>query len=153
MTLTAPETTETNIEPWFDDLVATLRAHQLQLETGTASPALQRTYEPLLAGNTDLIFKQSKDTAQQYFISKITHDYAQLLGSQHPRKLALSFTDSEVLVWAEINDDDEIMERFLILTEAKINARYHNYGFDMTTMLVETSDQARVPNHYQLLIG
>lgn len=153
MTLNAPEQPKINLDPWFDNLVATLRTHQLQLETGTASSALQQAYAPMLAGDLDLMFRQNKTSAQKYFVGKIIYDYTQLLGNQRPRKLALSFNDSEVLVWAEINDDDEGMERFLILAEAQINARYHDYGFDMTTMLVEAADAARVPNHYQLLIG
>ena len=56
-----------------------------------------------------------------------------------------------VLVWAEINDDDEQMEDKLILSEAKINAKYHLYGFDMESTIVETSDKLPVPNHYRSL--
>ena len=96
--------------------------------------------------------KHSKEAAQKHFVGKIIFEYIQLLGKQQPRKLAFDFNDSEVLVWAEINDDDDAMERFLILTEAKINAKYHDFGFDMTTMLVEACDQSPVPNHYQVFI-
>ncbi|AQG80179.1 hypothetical protein AWR27_13130 [Spirosoma montaniterrae] len=93
-----------------------------------------------------------KVTAQKHFVGKIIVDYIQLLGKRQPRKLAFDFNDSEVLVWAEISDDDAEMERFLILTEARINAKYHDFGFDMTTMLVEANDGMPVPNHYQIFI-
>lgn len=147
------EPVKTSLDPWFDDLVSTLRAHQVQLETETASPAVQQIYSVLLSGNYDEMARLNKITAQKHFVSKIIFEYIQLLGVQQPRKLAFDFNDSEVLVWAEINDDDEVMERFLILAEAKINARYHAYGFDMTTMLVEACDESPVPNHYQSFIG
>lgn len=95
----------------------------------------------------------NKITAQKHFVSKIIFEYLQLLGKRLPRKLAFDFNDSEVLVWAEIEDDDEGMERFMILTEADVNARYHQFGFDMTTTLVEASDEFPLPNHYQTFIG
>ncbi len=133
--------------------MATLRSHQVQLETDTASPTIRDMYTALLSGNDDAMARLSKLTAQRHFVSKIVFDYIQLLGKRHPRKLAFNFTDSAVLVWAEINDDDSEMERFLILTEAKVNARYHDFGFDMTTMLVEACDELPIPNHYQVFVG
>ena len=147
------EPAKINVDPWFDQLVATLRTHQLQLENDIASPGLKQVYDLIFSGNADLMAKHSKDTAQKHFVGKIIVDYIQLLGKRQPLKLAFDFNDSEVLVWAEINDDDAAMERFLILAEAKINAKYHDFGFDMTTMLVETCDQLPVPNHYQTFIG
>lgn len=147
------EPIKTNLDPWFDQLVSTLRMHQLQLETETASPAIREIYGTLLSGNDDEMARLNKITAQRHFVSKIIFEYIQLLGKRRPRKLAFDFNDSDILVWAEIDDDDGGMERFLILTEAKINARYHDFGYDMTTMLVETSDESPVPNHYQVFIG
>ena len=147
------EPARTNLDPWFDQLVATLRVHQAKLETGLASPELKQVYDLVFSGNADLMAKHNKQAAQKHFVGKIIFDYIQLLGKQRPHKLAFDFNDSEVLVWAEIGDNDEIMERFLILTEAKINAKYHDYGFDMTTMLVESCDESPVPNHYQVFIG
>jgi hypothetical protein len=149
----ALEPIKTSLDPWFDHLVATLRVHQVQLETETASPELKNLYEVILSGNSDQMAMLNKVSAQKHFVGRIVHDYIKLLGKRLPRKLAFDFNDSEVLVWAEINDDDEDMEGFLIMTEAKINAKYHDFGFDMTTMLVEVCDQLPVPNHYQIFIG
>lgn len=147
------EPIKSNLDPWFDQLVATLRLHQIQLETETASTGLKQVYDLIFSGNADLMAKHNKDTAQKHFVGKIVYDYIQLLGKRQPHKLAFDFNDSEVLVWAEIEDDDEEMEGFLIMTEAKINATYHDFGFDMTTMVVESCDQLPVPNHYQVFIG
>lgn len=39
----------------------------------------------------------------------------------------------------------------LLITEAKINAKYHPFGFAMETKIVEESDNFNIPNHYQTL--
>lgn len=138
------------IEKWFDELISGLRAHQLQLETGIASSELLSIYNKLIGGNSDQVVHLSKNLSQQYFVGKIIYEYLQLLKDKKPRKLAFDFDDSEVLVWAEIEDNDEAFEKELILIEAKINAKYHQYGYDMSTTIVEISDQLSIPNHYRV---
>lgn len=135
---------------WFDEFVATLRSHQVQLETNTASRDLKAFYENLFSGNMDAMLKTSKQTSQEYFVKRIIVDYLEKLNKNLPKKLAFDFNDSEVLVWAETDDNNEQMERKLILTEAAVNAHYHEYGFSMTTTIVETEDQMPVPNHYKI---
>lgn len=135
---------------WFDEFVSTLRSHQLQLETETASRELKAFYENVFSGNMDAMLKISKQASQQYFVKRIIVEYLEHLNKDLPKKLAFDFNDSEVLVWAEIEDNDEQMERNLILTEAAINAHYYEYGFAMTSTIVETEDQMAVPNHYKI---
>lgn len=92
--------------------------------------------------------------AQQYFIQNMLVDYIHLLNQLDEKlhlKLAVSFHNSELLVWAEIEDDAEFIEGELIMAEAKINAKYHQHGFDMTTTIVEKCDMLAVPNHYNFL--
>lgn len=138
------------LEKWFEDLVATLKTHQLQLETNTARSEIQEMYRTLFEGNADNISHIAKMQAQQHFVSRIIVDYLKLMSNDLPAKLAFDFNDSEVLVWAEINDDDDEMQKKLILTEAQINARYHPFGFDMSSTIVEKSDNLEIPNHYTL---
>ena len=65
-------------------------------------------------------------------------------------KLAFDFNDSEVLVWAEIVDDNEEIERELILLAAKLNVEFHEYGFHICSTIVEQEDCLSIPNHYQI---
>lgn len=139
---------KTNETDWFDDFVATLRVHKVQLDTYTASPEIRKMYDVLFSGDTDNMALMGKKNAQKYFIRKMVIDYVEFINEQDSLKLAFDFNDSNVLVWAEISDDDEVMERSLIMAEAKINAKYHDFGFDMTTTLVETRDHLSIPNHY-----
>ncbi len=143
----------TDSEQWFDHLIATLKAHQVMLETNTADEGLKQFYNLLVGGNSDQISYHSKALSQKYFISKIIWEYLSLIKDTKPLKLAFDFNDAEVLVWAEVRDDDEEMEKQLYLAEAKINASYHQYGFDMTSMIVEHRDQLTVPNHYKTFIS
>lgn len=143
------KTEETHLGKWFEETVAALRSHQLMLETNTASKKIKNTYNILINGTEHDINYHSKLLAQMHFVKSILIDYLKTLGTDLPSKLAVNYNDSEVLVWAEIEDNNNKMEEALLIAEAKINAKYHNYGFDMETTIVETSDHLSVPNHYQ----
>lgn len=141
---------QTDQAQWFDNLVATLRTHQLQLETDTANEAMKALYDVFMGGDRDEMYSMNKQHIQKHFVAKIIYDYLLLIDQNQPIRLAFDFNDSEVLVWAEVKDDDESAERSLIRAEAKINAKYHQYGFDMETTIVENRDHLAVPNHYRL---
>jgi hypothetical protein len=66
----------------------------------------------------------------------------------NPKKLGLELSNSKVLVWAEIYDNDDETEKALILAQAKVNARYSKFGFAISSTIVEECDQLAVPNHY-----
>ena len=137
-------------QTWFDDLVSTLRAHQVQLETDTATDQLKSLYDGLMNDSFDELFKRNKEFIQKHFVSKIIVDYLKLIKDNTPSKLAFDFNDSEVLVWAEINDDKEYLEKNLILAEAKINSIYHEFGFDMESTIVGSNDNLEIPSHYKI---
>lgn len=143
-------TQPTKVEAWFDDMIATLKAHQLQLETNTADPGLKQFYDKLFGSNENEMAHLSKAMAQKYFIPKIIVDYIQLLAGERPLKIAFDYNDAEVLVWAEIEEGDVEMERKLLKAEAVVNAKYHDFGFDMETTIVEQGDRLPVPNHYKV---
>lgn len=137
-------------EVWFDELIATLRAHQIQLETDTADPELRKFYETIFRATPNEVMHMGKSAAQQHFVRQIVFEYLKLIKDHVPTKLAFDFNDSEVLVWAEVDDAAfETSERELLKAEAKINSQYHQYGFDMETTIVETGDKLPIPNHYR----
>ena len=135
---------------WFDDLIAGLRTHQLQLETDTAPQEMRTFYSALMKDDADEIWKFNKAAAQKHFVMKIIVEFLDILDKDLPAKLAFDYNDSEVLVWSEIEDNNEDQERKLIRAESKINAAFHEYGFDMETMIVEQCDNLPIPNHYRI---
>ena len=150
MNTTIPHVQVQERAEWFDNLIAALRTHELQLETNTAPKELVDLYKNLMGNNIDELLKTNKAITQQHFVSKIILEFLRLLDKNIPNKLALDFNDSEVLVWAEIDDNNEAQEKNLARAESKINACFHNYGFDMETMIVAKSDNLPIPNHYKV---
>lgn len=135
---------------WFDELIATLRTHELQLETNTATKEMKELYDILMKNDFDEMFKLNKATAQKHFVGKIIVEYLKYLDKNLPLKLAFDFNDSEVMVWAEIDDNNLFQENALARAESKINAIFHPYGFDMESMIVEKKDNLPIPNHYKV---
>jgi Mg2+ and Co2+ transporter CorA len=148
MIATQTPITDTSTNAWFDEFIATIRTHQLQLETNTANSELENLYKIIFSGNTSQMAKLAKDNANQHFIKAMVLEYLKEIHNAMPNKLAFDMNDNEVLVWAEINDDAEELENQLILAEAKVNAKYHQYGYDITSMITETSDYLSLPSHY-----
>jgi hypothetical protein len=137
-------------DEWFEKFVAYLSADKFMLDTDTASVELKTLYGDLMEGNADKLALQGKTMSQQHFISKMLVEYLNILKHKKifPQKLAFDINDNEVLVWAEVNDDNDEMEKQLILAEAQVNAKFHHQGFDMTSLIVENSDFLPIPNHY-----
>ena len=65
--------------------------------------------------------------------------------------IAFNYTNSGLLVWAVINDDDEKSEDNLLLSAAKINAKYNKYGFSVSSTILEKSDNYPIPEHYKTI--
>ncbi len=134
---------------WFNGIIAKLREDQSMIQDNTAPSDVKSFYNTFLVGTTDEMAHQSKRLSHSYFIANIVTKYIQTIRLTMPEQLAFAYTDSEILVWAELKDDDWATERQLILAAAKINAEYHRFGYDVTNVFVEESDNLLIPNHYQ----
>jgi hypothetical protein len=134
------------MDEWFNDLIATLRTHQLELETGTATESVKSLYD-IIFGKDKLAFTHLvRANTTRDFVTKIIFDYLKEITNLPVLNLAFNHTNSHVLVWAEI--DDDISERELILAEARINAKYHQYGFAISTTIIEKGDNLDIPSQY-----
>jgi hypothetical protein len=147
---------QTKNQQWFDEFVWSIRADQTALEEGVATEGKKAMYHSLMEKNVTDLVDVSITSARQHYIKSMLLDYvSELVKSQSfPfKKMAVSFNNAELLVWAEIEDDKWDVEKSLIMAEARINSIYHKKGFDMTTTVVEQCDQLPVPSHYQMLYG
>jgi len=66
-----------------------------------------------------------------------------------PNRLALDISDSKILVWAEIENDDDSVECALILSAAKANANFSKYGVHISSTIVEKRDNLIIPKQYK----
>jgi hypothetical protein len=141
---------ESNLKKWFDDLVSTIRKDQLLIETGTASKEVRTMYEFLSKADQDELHENIRTTNSHYFIKKLVLDYIHevKLRGKNPEKLALQLSESRILVWAEIKDDDEETEDALLLAEAKINSKYNHVGFNISSTILEKSDNFKIPEQF-----
>jgi len=137
------------MDKWFDDLIDNFRFLQKKLETDQSNSPERVLVETLMTGSNNEIAAMTKNLAQTHFVQNIIFDYLQIIKNELPEKLAFHYNDSEVLVWAELKDDDWEMEKSLILAEAKIKAAYAKFGYNMVSTFVENSDNLPIPNHYK----
>ena len=93
----------------------------------------------------------SKKTSSAFFIKNLVDSYFIELGEgkARPNRVALELSNSKVLVWAEIENDDELTEDALILSAAKVNYAFSTFGFHISTTIVEVDDNLNVPKHYK----
>ncbi len=143
-------TQESTLSQWFDELVASIRTHEVLLETRTADEETKSFYDIIMGGNADEIAYMSQGSSQKHFVVQVVLRYLSLVRNTMPLKLALDISGQEVLVWAEIDDNNGQLEHILIMAEAKVNAEFHKFGYDVTTTIVEKSEFLSVPNHYSL---
>jgi hypothetical protein len=151
MNPTSCQNLSSQAEKWFDEFIGQLRADQIQLDSGIASTDKQSFYNVMMSDNQDDISMIGRQLSSVYFIKRIVVDYLNELNSAacKPEKLALNYSNSKVQVWAEIKDDDEETENRLLMIEAIINAKYHQFGFNISSTILEERDQFRVPSQYQ----
>lgn len=108
-------------------------------------------YNTFANGSAAEINALGRNTSTVFFIGGILNEYVEIVKAKKIQlcKLAFDFSDSKVLVWAEVAEDDETSMDQLILAEAKINANYSKYGFHLSTTVVETSDNMPIPIPYK----
>lgn len=141
----------TQTEQWFDNFIGQLRTDQLLLETSNANSQKQAFYTLLMSEDMNQISMLSRIASSEYFLKKLIIDYISEIDKfgHKPNKLSFYYTTSKLLVWAEINDNDEQMEKMLYRAEAVVNAQYHKYGFHVSSTILEKCDNFDIPSQYK----
>lgn len=141
--------TETN--QWFNDIVSNLRVDQLLLQADVLEKHKKEVYEAMISGNDDFMHNYARKSSSAFFIKNLIDSYFIELGERkaRPNRLALDLSNSKILVWAEIYEDDEKTEKALILSAAKVNYEFSKYGFHISSTIVEIDDELDIPNHYK----
>ncbi len=135
---------------WFDGFISSVITDQIMLETQSAPKNKREMYNTLISGNEAEIHNMGRVSASLYFIKMIVTSYIEeiITSKVKIQKLALNVSDSKILSWAEVADDDDESVDKLMLCEAKVNALCFQYGFHITTTVVEECDGMQAPKHY-----
>lgn len=136
------------VSEWFAEYIQELAVKKVAYTIGAMSEEESREFEFFAEASEAEIISYTGKLRDMYFSKKIVFEYVKLIRSIPKRKLAFDLSGSEILVWLEIDNDREDIERELILAEAKINANFYDTGFRIDSMIVEKEDSLKTPNHY-----
>ncbi len=151
------QSSENNHEDWFskfiDRLNQSVKNDKMELENGDASSEKIQFYSSLIKGNQDETMSLIRKGTSGYFLENIVLGYLSILELEQivPEKIAFDISENKVLVWLEINDDDEKAEFGLIRAEAKVNSDFYSSGIQLDSVIVEKSDKLQIPSHYRPL--
>lgn len=143
------------VDSWFTAFIDHLKTDHLLLTSKVAPEETIRFYNALITGDEMFLAAQARKISTVQFIKKLVYDYLSEFNKygRNPLKLALGLSESKILVWSEIEDNDEETEDALLLAEAKVNGKYRPYGFYVNSTIIEKSDKVPVPPHYQTFIN
>lgn len=144
---------ESQIKDWFDEIISSLRLDEVLFEKDLLDKEKKELYKTLSSGNSLKIHDMAYNQAKMFFIEIMLLDYLDELRKKKaiPLRLAFDISKSKILVWAEINDDEEELEKRLILAEALVNSKYYPHGFSINSTIIEKSDNLPIPSHYKTI--
>jgi hypothetical protein len=147
--------TTSKLNEWFGAMVHQLRTHEMQLKTGTASDELSNFYEALINGEEIKVLNETRQGSTKFFVKKVVEMYIKELSLREVKiqKLAFFTSDERVLVWLQLEENDEGSENSAILAQSKVNSSFQEHGFHIESMIVEDSDNLEIPKHYDTLFG
>jgi hypothetical protein len=136
-------------EPWFKNLISGMRPEQLHFQSVMDDENTKALYQHLVAED-GAIFQNIRRDATQVLIKNVILKFLQEVLERNalPDTLAFSLTPAAILVWAEIDDDNEVLEDNILLAETKTNAYANQFDMSIETLVVEKSDLLQVPTHY-----
>ena len=113
--------TNSEMEVWFDDVIAQIKTDKFLLQTDTATKEKVELYNDLYLNNTDKILDRMNVDYRMNYISKIVLEYIEELAdrlrdSLSDIKIAFDFSNNKLLVWAVIPvKNEEFYEKCLVL--------------------------------------
>lgn len=142
---------------WFENFINSIEIDKMMIDAGVANPETEELYKHFVNRDIEKIAQLTMDTMHKRLTESIIINFVHELiykRNKKPIKIAFDSSDSKVLVWAEIEDEDESTEDALLLTEAKLNHHIYDYNYHVSTTIVEKSDNLNIPNQYkELKIG
>ena len=83
-------------------------------------------YDAIINNDYDKVMQETTNAAMQYFTINILKKYVAVINSMRikPFLLGVYHGNREILIWSEINDDDDNTESQLFIAEAKVNASF-----------------------------
>lgn len=141
------------ISHWFNDLISSIEMDKFLMTEDLASEETKAFYTAMMSDNVADVLRQTRVASTMYFIEKMVVEFLKEIKSRgvEYNNLALDMGNAKILAWVELKNNDEKSEDAIIMAEAKVNAKYHEEGFHISTTIVEELDKLPVPEHYHIL--
>jgi hypothetical protein len=115
---------------------------------------MKQAYDEIIEADDDFkqIFIMQNKYATKHFIVEMLNNYVESGIVEHESivKLAFGLDESKLMVWAEIQDDNEEIEYMLFDLAGNINAEYFETGFQIQTIVTEEYEGLVIPKSYSM---
>lgn len=149
--VSSQEITVEHIREFFDDFISKIERDKQEMLIGTASEEKSKMYDGFIRKDLKTIEEEYIRNIQYKNLQEMLNKYLDKLLSndKKPEKLAFSFGNNLISVFAVIGDDDTELANHLILSEACVIPEYFSKGYKMTTMIVEKSESYTIPQEFK----
>lgn len=137
-------------EAWFENLIYGIKTDQLPSRSVMEDENTKALYQHIIADDDSTFFTNIRREATQVLVKNVILKFLHEVIERNalPDRLAFAHTPTTILVWAEIDDDNEALEDNILLAETKTNAYARQFDLAIETLIVEKSDLLRIPDHY-----
>lgn len=141
-----------SISEFLNEIIHKLQTDKLLNDTKTLDSEMLNFYTDLASGDTEKLLRMNKDAyLKQVYLRLIREYFSKLMQMDKPNSIGVNFKNSNMLIWAEISDENEILEDNLIRLQAETNAMFQDSGLNVNTTIVESSDHLKMPPHYEAI--
>lgn len=142
---------EPNHQQWFDEMVATLRSHELQLETGLASKELAKFYETLRGGSELQLAQLAIEQGERVVVLNLILSVLNALSEFEIKEVWLNLSQKTLNVWVKTKGRSTEIKKAIILKIAEINASIIESDFFVDEYIVSDKEVITPPKNYFLL--
>jgi hypothetical protein len=138
----------------FDSFIGRLEQEKVLFSIGGLPSDREKLYCDLFTGSLMDAAMASNKVYTEHILMSLVVDLVDLISEEpraRPLKIALHLSNHKVLVWVEIPDEQEDIIDSFYRIEAKINFKYRQSGFSLSTTVVEESDGLSIPSQYKEL--
>ena len=139
---------EPNHQQWFDEMVATLRSHELQLETGLASKELAKFYETLRGGSELQLAQLAIEQGERVVVLNLILSVLNALSEFEIKEVWLNLSQKTLNVWVKTDVKDRAVYRSIINAIAKVNAAIEEIDYFIDVFVIQNRTIAPPKNYF-----
>jgi hypothetical protein len=144
------------LSQFFDQMIDSFEKEKASYIIGNMSPEKESFWKRFSKGDNFEMATYANLMSSKTILSSLVDEFFHSLESydlEAPIKLAVHFSNRQMLVWVVLPDDREDMEFKFYGIEADVNRKFRQYGFTVNTTILEESDGAKTPPQYKVIVS